>query len=154
MEPSPSAPAATAASPRTVTEETFPQVWPEIAAKLGGTLAMSLEKASRIAIPAPNNLVVHFGADYNAARQRCADPAALAKLEGVLKQLTGRPWQVRVEAAAGEAAAEPVAAEAAASKFRRVREEATREPLVKRAIELFDAQVTHTDPGFGSTQDG
>jgi hypothetical protein len=52
----------------------------------------------------------------------------------------------------GEPSAEPVpAAEGAASKFRRVREEANREPLVKRAIELFDAQVLHTDPGFGAS---
>lgn len=140
-----------AAGSVTLTEETYPQIWPEIAARLGGTLAAALEKAASVAIPAPNTLVVSFGPDYNAARQRCEDTAAVGKIEAVLRQLTGRPWQFRLESSgAAPATADSGAGEGAASKFRRVREEATREPLVKRAIELFDAQVTHTDPGFGA----
>lgn len=141
-----------AAGPLVLTEENYPQVWPEIAARLGGTLATAMEKAERVAILAPNTLVVCFGADYNAWRQRCEDPVAVSKIEGALRQLTGKPWQFRVESSGESAPAESAAGnEAAASKFRRVREEATREPLVKRAMELFDAQVTHTDPGFGSS---
>jgi hypothetical protein len=72
----------------------------------------------------------------------------------LLRKITGRPCQVRVEYVGNGAAANPAEAAADAgqqpSRYRRQRAEALQEPLLKRAIDVLGAQVIHVDDGFGA----
>ena len=132
--------------------ESLSQIWPEFLRQAGPVLAGFLQKAGAPAISGPNTLVLRFNAPYNSEREYCSDPARLARMQEVLRRLTGQPCQVRVESAGGPPPSspgppgEPVAM---ISPYRRQRAEASQEPLLKRAIEMLGAQIVQVDDGFG-----
>ena len=78
----------------------------------------------------------------------------MARVEEVLRKITGHPVVFRIEAAAG--AASPAAAQAAEdeektpSRYQRQRAEALKEPMVKRAMEVLGAQLVDVDDGFAT----
>lgn len=144
----PNAPAAC----QELTEASLPQIWRSLLAQTGGFLATSLEAADRIAISGPNCLAIHFPPGYNHQREYCQEPTRLARVEELLKKLTGQAWHLRVEpgSAASTVAPPPVPeTENALTRYRRQRAEAVQEPLVKRAIEKLGAQIVRVDEGFG-----
>ena len=75
-------------------------------------------------------------------------------MEEVLHRITGQRCQVRVDIAAGSVAAKSLAPAGGTtesiSPYRRLRAEASQEPLLKRAIELLGAQIVQVDDGFGA----
>jgi hypothetical protein len=115
-----------------------------------------LEKAGVPAIFGPNTLVLRFASEYNSQREYCQDPKRVEKLEGVVRSLTGQAVTIRIESGGGgpEAANRPPAVaeetDSSQSRHRRQRDEAQREPLVKRAIEVLGAQIVRVDEGFGT----
>ena len=117
-------------------------------------LRNELEKAELLAISGPNTLVIRFLPRYNQAREFCQEPGRVARLEELLRRLTGQSCQLRVEAVSGSPpGASPAAADDPAnppSRYRRQRAEAVQEPLLKRAIDVLGAQVVHLDDGFGA----
>jgi DNA polymerase III subunit gamma/tau len=135
-----------------LTEQTLPDVWSRVLGMLGGMFAAHLEKARERIIAPPNTLVLRFSASYNQDRDFCAEAARVTRVEEALKKVTGRPWNLRFETIPGDPAAEPAPASAdnKPSRSRRQREEAEREPLVKRAIEKLEAQIVSVDEGFGA----
>jgi hypothetical protein len=109
----------------------------------------------RLAISAPNRLVVSFRALYTFQRAHCERRAA--EFERVLAELTGESVQVQFALLDDEPQAvskpapkpEPVPATAPASPRRQTELES--HPLVKRAGELFGARVVrHEEPGPGN----
>ena len=146
--------AGVAAGPRALAAETLPAVWQDVLAQAGPMLRNELEKAELPAISGPNTLVIRFPARYNQAREFCQEPGRVARLEELLRRLTGQSCQLRVEAVGGsppgespEAADDPVNSP---SRYRRQRAEAAQEPLLKRAIDVLGAQIVHVDDGFGA----
>jgi DNA polymerase-3 subunit gamma/tau len=137
-----------------LTPETMAEVWQEVLQQVGPMLASDLEKAEIPAISGPNALVLRFPVGYNPEREHCQEPARVARVEELLRKLTGRAWNLRIESLGGNAAASPPpAAEetvSSQSRYRRQRAEALQEPLVKRAMELLGAQIVHVDEGFGA----
>ena len=117
-------------------------------------LASDLEKAEIPAISGPNTLVLRFPVGYNPEREHCQEPARVARIEELLRKLTGRAWNLRIESVSGSAAASPPPAAAetvtSQSRYRRQRAEALQEPLVKRATEVLGAQIVLVDEGFGA----
>jgi hypothetical protein len=115
-----------------------------------------LEKAGLPAIFGPNTLVLHFTSEYNAQREHCQDPKRVEKVEGILRSVTGQSITLRIESggSGAEAVSQPVAAaeqtDSSQPRQRRQRDEALREPLVKRAIEVLGAQIVRVDEGFGA----
>jgi hypothetical protein len=83
-------------------------------------------------------------------------------VEEALHKITGRAWNVRIEAAPGEASGgasarrgeaapgENGAETAVPSRSRRPKSELLQQPLIQRAMDLMGAQVLHMDEGFGS----
>ncbi len=139
---------------RTLSAESMQQVWPEVLAQLPPMLAGQLQKAGIPAIFGPNTLVIRFPAEYNACSEYCQGPNSTARLDEVLRKLTGQAWKLRIESVGGNGAARhPEAAEdteRSPSRNRRQREEAEKEPLIQRAMELLEAQVVRVDDGFGA----
>jgi DNA polymerase-3 subunit gamma/tau len=146
--------AETAAGGRQIelTDESLPQVWPEVLAQVGMVFAADLEKVGRVAISGPNSLVLRFPSRYNRQSEQSQEPARLARIEEALRKITGRAWSVRVESLSNIAAAPPAAAaeENSQSRYRRQRTEAMQAPLVKRAFEVLGAQFVHVDEGFSA----
>jgi DNA polymerase-3 subunit gamma/tau len=142
------------AGPRALTPETLPRIWQELCAQLGPILGSRLQRADIPAISGPNTLVIRFNAAYNSERDYCSDPTRVARMEEVLRKLTGLPCQLRVESAGGRALANsPETAdepEQSVSRYRRQRAEAVQEPLLKRAIDVLGAQIVQVDEGFGA----
>jgi hypothetical protein len=118
-------------------------------------LASDLQKANPPAISGPNTLVLHFPAGYNQAREYCQEPARLKRVEDALRKQTGQGWLLRVEF--GEAAGPAPAAEEAAAPpprppRRSPKEDAEKEPLIKRALDVLQAQIVRVDEGFAASE--
>jgi len=148
------------AVPLALTAETLPAVWSQVLRQVGNLLASDLDKAETPAIFGPNTLVIRFPSGYNKERDHCQAPSSVARIEATLKKILGRGYSLRIEsppAVPGKAAPAVVpsveAAPAAARPPRRhPRDEAEKEPLVKRALEVLDAQVMRADEGFGTAE--
>ena len=80
----------------------------------------------------------------------------MARVEEVLKRVTGQSWQLRIEAISGGVSADPDQAGddtvTQQSRYRRQRAEAEQEPLLKRAIDALGAQIVHMDDEFGAAR--
>jgi DNA polymerase-3 subunit gamma/tau len=139
-----------------LTAETLPRVWQEILAQVGPMLAGDLGKIADVAISGPNTLVLHFPTEYNLQRDHCQEPASVARIEEIIKKVTGRAWKIRVDSARGAqpgaAAVEtPAGTGNGLSRTQRLRQEALQRPLVKKAVDVMGAQILGMDEGFGET---
>ncbi len=90
----------------------------------------------------PQSLVVEFPQGYTLQKERCERPAVKSLLEQTLAHLAGKP--VRLELRQSETGTPTPPSEASSSPIeqRRKRERA---PLVRRAMDLFDADVSRVD---------
>jgi len=152
---SPEPPVSLAAEVLTLSADNLPQVWTQTLAQTPPMMRSELEKAGLPAIFGPNTLVLRFASEYNAQRETCQDPKRVEKVEGILRSLTGQAVTLRIESGGGaEAASRPAApaeeTDNSQSRQRRQRDEALREPLVKRAMEVLGAQIVRMDEGFGT----
>src|SRR5439155_2197693 len=122
-----------------------PAVWAQTLQTVGVLLASELNKAGSPAILGPNTLVIGFPAAYNQAREFCQRATSVARIQDALRKLTGREWLLRIEAAPGSepapTRAEPSEASVPAARPRRSpREDAGKQPLVQRAVDVLGAQ--------------
>jgi hypothetical protein len=84
---------------------------------------------------------------------------AKGRIEAELGKITGQNWKVRIETGlngppeqqAMPISTTPTESENGLAKARRLREEAETVPLIKRAMEVFGAQVVRVDEGFTTT---
>lgn len=131
--------------------------WPEILRQLPPMLARQIEKAGIPAIIGPNSLAIRFPSEYNHERDHCQRPETTGKIADVLRKLTGRAWNLRIDSASGPAvpkvAKPPDQAEPVAVRPRSARAEIEKVPLVKKALEVLDAQVLRVDEGFGAASE-
>lgn len=136
-----------------LTAESAPQLWRQVLANLGDMVAEHARDYARLAISAPNRLVVSFRAHYTFQRAHCERRAA--EFERVLAELTGQSVQVQFDlldeepgSAPQAPPSRPVSAPQAAAPNPRRGAELAEHPLVKRAGELFGARlIRHEEPG-------
>jgi DNA polymerase-3 subunit gamma/tau len=140
-----------------LTADTLPQIWSELLQSLPPLMAGQLEKALAPAISGPNMLVVRFPLAYNGEREYCQDSTRVQRIEASLQKITGCDWKLRVEALPADSSERvispplaPPDVESGLVRARRLREEAEKEPLIKRAMELLGAQVVRVDEDFNS----
>ncbi len=144
-----------AAAPLSTSEnlaDNLPALWAQVLSQVGHLLANDLRAAGLPAIIGPNTLVLRFAATYNKAQEYSQRHAG--KVEQVLRNLTDRPWTVRVESVSGTPDQPPTTEQPTEEPAPRPRlnprEEAEKEPLVRRAIDILGAQIIRADEGFGS----
>jgi DNA polymerase III subunit gamma/tau len=106
-------------------------------------------KYESVAISAPNRLVVAFRKDYITAKEFCERPDKRSRLEQTLSRIAGR--DMRIDFVVSPDDPQGVARQAVAAKPpvspRQRQFELRKHPLVRRAVELFDAEiVTVVDP--------
>jgi len=140
------------AGPVELTPETIPALWPQVLAVVGTLLRGDLSRANLPAFSGPNSLVLRFPGEYNKAKESCQAPGNVAKLDEVLKKLTGKSWLLKFEilpsAAAGATGpSSPDRTSSAPRPRKNPREEAEKVPLVRRVLEL-GGQIVRADEGF------
>jgi DNA polymerase-3 subunit gamma/tau len=124
-------------SAQPLTAQSATELLRELSQDLNPLLRESISRARLSIGPAADQLVVHLDALYNTASRT-------RELETVLQQRVGSAVRVRVEL---HAAADSPAREAAARRpsYTERLGEASRDPLVQQAIELFGARVTRVE---------
>ena len=143
----------------------MPGVWAEVLETLGMVRKEQLKVVGTPAIIGPNTLAVRFPHEYTSAYTMCSSDATLEVLRNVLRKITGRDCQVRVEllppspaaahrngAANGHAnGSAPVAAPPKpfghGGPVERTKD-VLRLPLFVKAAEALGAQLLRVDDGF------
>jgi DNA polymerase-3 subunit gamma/tau len=123
--------------------------WENALGTVGGMLADCARNAT-LAIRGPNQLAAVFAPQYNFGKQYCERAENQSQLQGALSDLLGRA--VRLQIAEGEGAqpaVAPVDRRRPPASRQRMAEKVTH-PWVKRAAELFDAQVVWMEEPQGS----
>lgn len=120
------------------------ELWSQAIGNLGDMTEGFARKAESVAISGPNRLVISFRSAYTQALQYCQRPDKRLKIEQTLTRLAGRP--IRVDFVLLSEPSQPQeAADSPAKGSRRQRElEVLRHPLVRTAMELFNAELLYT----------
>jgi DNA polymerase III subunit gamma/tau len=124
--------------PRTVEE-----VWQRVLQSLEDMTADFAACADRVAISAPNRLVVNFPAAYNLQKEACERPDRKGRIETTLSEIVGCPVTVELRVM-GAVAAKSGNSPARSSQHRR--RETERHEMVQQVIELFDAEIVRVEP--------
>lgn len=135
-----------AGGPRTDAEAQ--QLWSKFVRDSGDILSGHAAKASRVAISAPNRLVVTFRESYNFHKTYCENPEHKLKLEKALSEIAGVRIAlefVQIADSGSPATSVPVKR----STGQKLRECAER-PFVKKAAEVFGAYPVGVDESPGN----
>jgi DNA polymerase III subunit gamma/tau len=123
--------------------------WRQTLAELGDMTSDCAAKFDSLAISGPNRLVVRFRKAYITAKEFCERPERRSRLELVMSRLTGRTVRIDFALSADEPqhnATQQVAPRPQASRRQR-QAELQRHPLVRQAVEMFDAEIVNVvDP--------
>jgi DNA polymerase-3 subunit gamma/tau len=123
--------------------------WRQTLAELGDMTSDCAAKFDSLAISGPNRLVVRFKKAYITAKEFCERPERRSRLELVMSRLTGRTVRIDFALSADEpqhTATQQVAPRPQASRRQR-QAELQRHPLVRQAVEMFDAEIVNVvDP--------
>lgn len=143
--PSPPASEQTATtSVQPLSEKNARKIWDETLAAMGDMTAECASRYSRLAISAPNTLEITFSAKYTSSKAFCDRPERRQQLEAALLNATGSPMRIVFQV--DQADTPSVERPKARQSHRELIREASSNPLVQQALELFDAHVTRVDP--------
>jgi DNA polymerase-3 subunit gamma/tau len=147
---SPVPPSAHAAAPRPVVAlnpETAVAIWKQALENLSGMLFDFASVYDNVAISAPNKLVVSFPGRYNAAKLYCERAEQLAELERAVADAAGQPLKLEFGLLPDEKPAPTRQPPTRTSHVQRQRAAAAKaeHPLVRKAMDLFAAEVTRVD---------
>ncbi|HEV3137669.1 MAG TPA: hypothetical protein VGZ26_07185, partial [Pirellulales bacterium] len=140
------APAQPATPRRPFAVETVSAIWQDVLADFGGLVEENASRCQSVAFCVPNRLVVSFQAKYTSCKAFCERPDQVAKLEAALAKATGTKVKIDFvlledDKPAGPAVRRPL-------DYRQRLAEKAEHPLVRRATELFDAQLLRIEePG-------
>ncbi len=128
------------------TPENAAEIWDRALSRLSGMAVEHARQFDRIAISAPDRLVISFKPVYAVAKTFCERPEQVVRFEQALAEATGR--QIRVEFIID---AEQSGTGAAAKPVKPVSQhqmmlEISKHPMIQRAAELFGASPTRVEP--------
>ncbi len=133
-----------------LTPENVAEIWSQALATMSGMVVEQAKQFHRVALPAPNRLVIFFRPEYALAKSSCERPDQLGRFQDAVAGLTG--LSVRVDFAVDEDKAGNGETKGAArtgspqpaSPHQRLLEVAEH-PMIRRAGELFGAQPLRVD---------
>jgi DNA polymerase-3 subunit gamma/tau len=117
--------------------------WRQTLTEIGDMTADFAARAERIAISAPNRLVVSFRKAYTQAQQYCERPERRQKLEQTFSRLAGRNIRIDFATLPDESLGQPDErpAQKPPVNRRQRQQELMRHPLIRKAAELFDTEI-------------
>jgi DNA polymerase-3 subunit gamma/tau len=121
-----------------LSQERAAEIWSLALDRLSGMVVEQARRFHRVEVPAPGRLLVSFKPAYALAKSTCQRPEQVKRFEQALAEVTGA--HVAVEfIMLEESAAEAAPAKRVVPPHQRL-VEAAKNPLVRRAGELFGAQ--------------
>lgn len=132
--------------------DTLPGIWTQVLANIGPMLGAEVKKCGLPAISGPNSLVLCFPRAYNHALELCQDPNRLSRIQESLNRISGQAWVLRVQSVPDPIGMEAAKAEPAPEPARpkeNPKDAAEKDPLVRKALEVFGGQIVRADAGFG-----
>jgi DNA polymerase-3 subunit gamma/tau len=131
------------------------EIWSQALAILGDMTSDFASKAESVAICGPNRLVARFGKAYSYQKEFCERPERKALLEQALCQAAGVPITLQFEVLSDRGGPVPVARETPLPNRQQRFAEAARHPLVRQAMEHFDAEIVRVfQPATESAAEG
>jgi DNA polymerase-3 subunit gamma/tau len=126
-----------------LTPSSVDSIWQQAIAEIEDMTADYAASCERIAISAPNRLVVSFKSSYTLQKESCEKPERKARIEEALRQVTGQSVVIDFEVIEDQQG--PTARpKPAPSRAQRVRE-SSKHPFVKQTVEMFDAEITRAE---------
>ena len=124
------------------------QIWQQVLSRLEDMTGDFASSATSVAISAPNTLVVGFPAPYTLQKESCERPERKDKIEFLLAEITGQKVRIQFQMLPGEA---PTTPKPATKSNRQKKRDLEQEPLVRQAMDVFDAEMIRieTEPGSG-----
>ena len=148
---SPSAqPAATIAPAReqrqaiALTESNLAGIWKQVLDALDGLTQSHASRALPPAISGPNRLAIRFPATYTSSRAYCERVQARQEIESALAMVVGSTIRIEIESIATKGS-EKSSPPARVSQVQ-LRKQVMSDPLVQKAVELFDGAVVAVEP--------
>jgi DNA polymerase-3 subunit gamma/tau len=140
----PADPPVTPALPLSATPETAETIWKQALANMEDMASVYGAGYAAVATPAPNRLVVTFPPGYTLQKEGCERPERKARIEQALSRITGREMRVDFELLEDTQPALRKQAPPPPTHRQRLRQ-VEQQPFVRRAMELFDAEVTRLE---------
>jgi DNA polymerase-3 subunit gamma/tau len=140
--PEPAAPPAPVATPPPVSAGPLPtldeaaRAWGALPERVGPRFGIHVAHFRPLRVEPPGVLVVGVPGRYNWAAEQCGTPDAQERIGRELARLVGRPLTLRFTPMADE----PEAPEADPATAAQRADEVSSDPLVRQAIDLFDAR--------------
>ena len=130
-----------------ITAANLPAIWSHVLQDVGMVRGKQLELTGLPAIIGPNTLAIRFPTTYSAAYDSCATDASQEVIRRVLKKVTGKDCQVRVERTNEQAVGVAPTANAAPNPPDR-KKDLLQLPLFQKAMSTLGAQLMRVDDGF------
>jgi DNA polymerase III subunit gamma/tau len=131
-----------AADPIELTGETVNAVWQQALGRISGLLADNASLCESVTVPGAGRLAATFRAKYTSCKAFCERPDQLSNLQRALAEVAGSPVQVELIVVPDEP--QEAAPRRAAGHRQRTAENAEH-PMIRRAVELFDARLVRID---------
>ena len=144
--PSRSLPTVSQEHPATrLSTENAVEVWNRALQRLSGLAVEHARQFDRIAVSAPDHLVISFKPGYAFAKAICEQPEQISRFEKALSEVTGQAARVefRLDQEPAVAAVPPQTVRSPSQPQRL--KEITGHPLIHRAMELFGAEPMRVD---------
>jgi len=125
-------------------QENAHELWRQVLTRMPGLIADHAKHFERLAISAPNQLVVCFKPGYTFSKTVCEKPEQIAKFQEALAELTGQVVRIQftlADAPPQETEAPPPRVVAPHARMAEV----SQHPMVQRAGELFGARPIRVD---------
>lgn len=116
-------------------------IWKQTISQLEGLAADCASQFEHAANSAPNRLVITFPAGYTSSKAFCERPEKHSEMERIASSIAGRKLKLEFHVRAGEKQESAASPRRAVSARQRQRE-ALQHPFVKRALEVFEGEVT------------
>ena len=126
-----------------LTPESVEQIWQQTLDSLGDVTADLAKCYERIAISAPNRLVVSFKAGYTLQKESCERPERKSRLEATLSQITGQVMRIDLKLLPDDKETETAVPEI--KSHQQQIQDAQQQPFVRQALELFEAEILRVD---------
>ncbi len=126
-----------------ITAESVNSIWKQAIAKIEDMTADYAAACDQVAISAPNRLVASFKASYTLQKESCEKPERKARIEQALQQVTGQRIQVEFEVRREESVGP--SRQAPRPNLRQRMRDFEKNPLVKQAIDMFEAEITRIE---------
>jgi DNA polymerase-3 subunit gamma/tau len=146
------APDTTSSEPEPLSQENARRMWDETLAAMGDMTAENASRYTGVAISAPNTLEITFSAKYTSSKTFCERPERARQLEQAMTEAVGSPVQLVFKVQTPDSTS-PTRPKPRQSQRELMREKAAN-PMVRKAMELFDGHVTRVDVPRDPQEDG